>query len=125
MLAINNQQKFNATVKEALTKSANFPRWQNAIGKAVAQIELHGEFMTWMPETKSLLIWSQDSNDIHAANGVCDCEAFKRGFPCWHRAAARLVRLYMEARLDEGNNIPYLKPTIERKAERVGGIRIN
>ncbi len=125
MLAINNEQKFSATVKEALTKSANFPRWQNAINRAVAQIELNGTFMTWMPDAKSLLIWSQDSNDIHAANGVCDCEAFKRGFPCWHRAAARLVRLYMEAQLEEMNNIPYLKQTVDRPVERVGGIRIN
>ncbi len=125
MLAINNEQKFNATVKEALTKSVNFPRWQNAVNKAVAQIELNGTFMEWMTDTKSLLIWSQDSNDIHAANGVCDCEAFKRGFPCWHRAAARLVRLYTEARTEESIEIPYLKPTITRKAEFVGKIRIN
>jgi hypothetical protein len=125
MLAINNEQKFNAVVKEALSKSVNFPRWQTAINKAVVQIEENGTFMEWMKDTKSLLIWSQASNEIHAANGVCDCPAYKRGFPCWHRAAARLVRLYMEPQTEESNNIPYLRPTVNRKAEFVGRIRIN
>jgi hypothetical protein len=31
----------------------------------------------------------------------------------------------MEAQLEEMNNIPYLKPTVDRPVERVGGIRIN
>jgi hypothetical protein len=141
MLNTKDANKFGKVIAGALgkvemtiTNPALKSRWINAIAKAVYQIEAHGEFMTWMPETKSLLIWSQDSNDIHAANGVCDCEAYKRGFPCWHRAAARLVRLYIEAennpapvktQADEMNTAPYLKPTIERKAERIGGIRIN
>jgi hypothetical protein len=28
---------------------------------------------------------------------VCQCQAFTHGQPCWHRAAARLVRRYHEA----------------------------
>ena len=122
MLAINNQQKINEIVTESLAKSANYSRWLNAINKAVVQIDANGNFMEWMEDSKSLLIWSQDSNEIHAANGVCDCPAYKRGFPCWHRAAARLVRLYMEP---EAKELTYLRPTIERKAEFVGRIRIN
>ncbi len=72
MLAINRQEKFKEIVKEALAKSANFPRWQNAINKAVVQIELNGEFITWMPETKSIVIWNQETNRVHSANGICD-----------------------------------------------------
>ncbi len=129
MLAINNQAKFNEIVKEARTKSANFKRWQNAINKAVVQIELQPEFIEWMPETKSLLIWSQESNEIHSANGVCDCIAFTKGFPCWHRAAARLVRLYNEAETatsshDEQSNAPYLRNSSTYKGEIVGSVRI-
>lgn len=130
--AIENQDRFNEIVKEALAKSANYSRWQNAINKAVVQMELHGEFMTWQPETKSLLIWSQESGDIHAANGVCDnCKAFERKFPCWHRAAARLVRLYFEAVEAEKEEIrkqvfepTYLKPTSTKPVEMCGRIRL-
>jgi hypothetical protein len=127
MLAINNEQKFNAVVTEALSKSVNFPRWQTAINKAVVQIEENGTFMEWMKDTKSLLIWSQASNEIHAANGVCDCPAYKRGFPCWHRAAARLVRLYMEpvTAQTETKEMPYLRPRKQAvRVEKYGGIRI-
>ncbi len=87
--------------------------------------------MTWMEADKSLLIWSQKSNKIYTANGVCQCRAFEQGSPCFHRAAARLVRLYMETESVpvqaqiQTEEIPYLKPTVERKAERIAGIRIN
>jgi hypothetical protein len=137
MLEITDTSKFGKVIADALSKveltatdAQTKKRWINAIAKSVAQIELHGEFMTWMPETKSLLIWSQDSNDIHAANGVCDCEAYKRGFPCWHRAAARLVRLYMEpetvhAPVREVNEIPYLRNTKEPiRVEKYGSVRL-
>ncbi len=81
------------TVTDAKTKT----RWINAISKATAEIEQNGVFMTWQKTEKSLLIWSQESNEIYSSNGICTCEAYLRGFPCWHRAAARLVRLYLEA----------------------------
>ncbi|MCA1622540.1 MAG: SWIM zinc finger family protein [Acidobacteria bacterium] len=132
MLEITNQDKFGKVIADAIAKveltvtdNQTKARWINAISKAAAQIEENGVFMTWQSETKSLLIWSQESNEIYSSNGVCSCPAFKRGFACWHRAAARLVRLYNEPQAEEMNNAPYLKPTIERKAERVGGIRIN
>lgn len=129
MLAINNQEKFNSIVEEALAKSANFPRWQNAINRAVTQINLYGEFMTYDKAENYLVIWSQGSNKIYSANGVCQCEGFKRGLPCWHRAAARLVRLYLE--LPENKtpvfpcpeNAPYLKSSTQStNAVKVGGI---
>jgi ribosomal protein L28 len=114
----------NSSGADAQTKR----RWINAICKASLQIENHGVFMTWQPETNSLLIWSQDSDGIYSSNGVCQCKSFTEfNQACWHRAAARMVRLYMEPQAApvEVKEIPYLKPTIERKAERVAGIRIN
>jgi hypothetical protein len=129
--------KVELTVTDAQTKS----RWINAIGKAVVEIEENGDFMTWLDGSQSLLIWSQKSNNIYTSNGVCQCRAFEQGSPCFHRAAARLIRIYKElegvqvemAQLYlgmenvpvQGEEIPYLKTTIERKAERIGGIRIN
>ncbi len=86
--------------------------------------------MTWMEEDKSLLIWSQKSNNIYAANGVCQCRAFEQGSPCFHRAAARLVRLYMEmenapVQIKEVNEIPYLKNTKEPvRIEKYGSVKL-
>lgn len=129
MLAINNQEKFNEIIKTALAKSANFPRWQNAINKAVVQIELNGAFMTYDETENYLLIWSQGSDKIYSANGVCQCEGFRRGTPCWHRSAARLVRLYLE--LPENKNPVFpneapkmLKTSSDKKPEQVGRYRI-
>lgn len=132
MIQINDQNKFETVVNEALSKSANFPRWQNAIKKAVAQIEENGEFMTYDEKENYLLIWSQGSNEIYSANGNCQCKAFEQGFPCYHRAAARIVRLYLElpepvapalpARCEEQTN--YLKQPTGRKPEWCGRYRI-
>jgi hypothetical protein len=136
MLEITDTNKFGKVIADALSKveltvtdAQTKRRWVNAIAKATVEIEQNGDFMNWMEEDKSLLIWSQKSNNIYAANGVCQCRAFEQGAPCFHRAAARLIRLYMETESVpvkvKSENIPYLKKTTQVKAERVGGIRIN
>jgi hypothetical protein len=152
MLQIENKDTFGKIIADALSKveqtvtdAQTKTRWINAIAKATVEIEENGDFMTWMEEDKSLLIWSQKSNNIYAANGVCQCRAFEQGAPCFHRAAARLVRLYMEMEVVQvemvqlfmkaenvpvqakakADEIPYLKRTVQIKAERIAGIRIN
>ncbi len=134
MLQIENKDRFGKVIADALSKveltvadAQTKRRWVRAIAKATVEIEENGVFMTWMQDDKSLLIWSQKSNQIYTANGVCQCRAFEQGSPCFHRAAARLVRLYLEAENApvQAEEIPYLKPTVERKAERVAGIIIN
>ena len=134
MLQIENKDRFGKVIADALSKveltvtdAHNKKRWINAIAKATVEIEENGVFMTWQEADKSLLIWSQKSNNIYAANGVCQCRAFEQGSPCFHRAAARLIRLYMETENTpvQAEEIPYLKPTVQIKAERVAGIRIN
>jgi hypothetical protein len=134
MLQIENKDRFGKVIADALSKleqtvndAQTKRRWINAIAKATVEIEENGVFMTWMEADKSLLIWSQKSNNIYAANGVCQCRAFEQGSPCFHRAAARLVRLYMETESMpvQAEDVSYLKPTVERKAERIAGIRIN
>ncbi len=110
--------KVELTVTDAQTKK----RWINAIAKAVIEIEENGVFMNYDKKDNYLVIWSQKSNEVYSANGVCRCKAFERGFACWHRAAARLVRLYLElpeniaptfpnAEKLETNEIPYLPNT--------------
>ncbi len=136
MLQIENKDRFGKVIADSLTKieltvtdAKNKRRWIRAIAKAVVELEENGVFMTWMENDKSLLIWSQKSNNIYTANGVCQCRAFEQGSACFHRAAARLVRLYMETEnvpvQAQAGEIPYLRQTIERKAERIAGIRIN
>ena len=141
MLEIENKELFGKVIADALSRveqttadAQTKKRWINAISKAAVEIEQNGVFMTWQDAEQSLLIWSQKSNHIYSANGVCQCRAFEQASPCFHRAAARLVRLYIEAEnnptpvkthAQEVLEAPYLKQTIERKVERVGGIRIN
>jgi hypothetical protein len=135
MLEITNQELFGKVIADALAKvelsvtdARTKSRWINAISKAAVEIEENGVFMTWQEDDQSLLIWSQKTNNIYTANGVCQCRAFEQGSACFHRAAARLIRLYMEtaqAASVQTEEIPYLKPTVDRPVERVGGIRIN
>lgn len=130
MLEITNQEKFNSIVEEALSKSANLPRWQNAIRKAVAQIEANGDFMNYDEKENYLVIWSQGSDKVYSANGVCECRAFEQGFPCWHRAAARLIRNYFglaentAPEFPKPEAAPYLKPSSNFKPTIVGNYRI-
>ncbi len=137
MLEIENKDRFGKVIAGALgkveltvTDAQTKKRWIRAIAKAAVEIEQNGVFMTWQEEDHSLLIWSQKSNQIYSANGVCQCRAFEQGSPCFHRAAARLIRIYMEpetvaAPFQEVNEIPYLKNTKEPvRIEKYGSVRL-
>jgi hypothetical protein len=143
MLEIKDTNKFGkvtaaaiAKVELTVTDAQNKKRWINAIGKAVIEIEENGAFMTYDKADNHLVIWSQKSNEIYSANGVCQCKAFERGMACWHRAAARLVRIYLElpenvapnfpnAEKLEPNEIPYLPNTKEPvRVEKYGSVRL-
>ena len=137
MFQIENKDKFGKIVADSLAKieltvtdAGMKKRWINAIAKATAEIEANGVFMTYQPEDHSLIIWRQKSNNIYTANGVCQCRAFEQGAPCFHCAAARLVRLYMEletasAAVREVKEITYLKNTKEPiRVEKYGSVRL-
>jgi hypothetical protein len=83
-------------VDTALQSAANHPRWLNAINRAVAELVEN----PYISQQDGHLLIASPSGAIYSANGVCQCEAFTHGQPCWHRAAARLVRLHNEARQD-------------------------
>lgn len=85
-----NPTTFAAVVEKASHDAANHPRWLQAIARAIVEIsdnpwiargELHG------------LVIGSPSGNVYAANGTCQCKAHEFGQPCWHRAAARIVRL--------------------------------
>lgn len=90
-----NPTTLSAVVDQAIQKAADHPRWLNAINRAVAEL-VENPYLD--RQDGHLLIASSSSSKIYAANGVCQCLAYQNGKqPCWHRAAARLVRLHDEA----------------------------
>lgn len=153
---IQNPELFYKLVADSITKTQSSKiseddqkRWINAIGKAVAKTEEQGEFLHYDETDTHLIIFSNDSNKIYSANGICQCAAYERNNPCWHRAAARLFRIYFEV-VSEGpplqqsgggvfaaniaplpsawvaaavmDNAPYIKT--EAPSEKMGAFRI-
>lgn len=92
MLSID-QGRMQQVAEEAFNKVSGNRRWETAIAKAKAQLE-ENPYMHF--DGRSLLILSP-SNEIYTTNGACQCKAYRSGQPCWHRAAARLVKRYNEA----------------------------
>jgi hypothetical protein len=87
-----DQSKLQEIVEKAFNAARN-RRWEVAIVKAKQQIE-ENPFMHL--DGDALLILSPESSEIYRANGTCQCKAFQHHQPCWHRAAARLVKRYIE-----------------------------
>ena len=80
----------NLTAKVADARLAK--RWQNAIIRALGEIEINGAFMHFDAAEGVLVIWSQRTSEIYEASNRCQCKAFAQRQPCWHRAAARLIK---------------------------------
>ncbi len=94
-----NHEVLGQIAAESIAKinpaSKNGQRWINAIAKATVEIESN-PYMTYDHDSHSLLMMSDTSSEIYTANGTCQCKAFANGFPCRHRAAARLCAIYIE-----------------------------
>lgn len=84
--------RMQQVVETALQAVKSNKRWTNAVVRAAAEMEAN-DFMSW--NGHALVIWSK-SNEVYEANGVCQCKAYEKGQPCWHRAATRLVQRYNE-----------------------------
>jgi hypothetical protein len=88
-----DQDKVQRLAQEAFNKVSGDRRWETAIAKAKVQLETNPYMHL---DGHSLLILSP-SGEIYTANGTCQCKAFQRKQPCWHRAAARIVERYNES----------------------------
>jgi hypothetical protein len=94
-----------AVVEQAKQDAAQHPRWLNAIARAARELTTNPYLERG--EHSSLIIGSP-SGRCYSSNGICQCTAYtglfdgrqvhQGGQACWHRAAARLVRLHDEAR---------------------------
>ena len=82
-----------AVVDRALKDAADHPRWLHAIDRAVVELIDN----PYLERQDGHLLIASPSGQIYSSNGICQCKAFEFGQPCWHRAAARLVRLHDEA----------------------------
>jgi hypothetical protein len=85
---------FFAVVNAAKAKAAGQAAWVRAIERAAEQIHDNPYIAE---DGDALLIQSATGNEIYRANGTCQCKAYNRNMPCWHRAAAQLVKRYREA----------------------------
>lgn len=129
---ITNREQFLAIVAQATADAhrnckteSDRNRWIRAIAKAAAQIETNGEFMHYDERENYLLIWSQESGEIYSANGVCGCEAFKRGFPCFHRAGARIFRIYFGMAENKSSLLPNNRRAVSANILPADSIRIS
>lgn len=142
-LEIKNQTTFETVVSDAIQSAITncetdnqAKRWERAIDRAVTEIKENPYLDYDSGKNELLILTSSPSNNIYSANGVCQCLAYKNGKkPCWHRAAARVWRLYLEA---ENKPLPpvkatavvgnytehFLKITTISSTERVGNVRI-
>jgi hypothetical protein len=85
-----NSSTLQAVADKALVDAAASPRWVAAIERAL--IELDSNPFLERAEHGGLIIGSP-SGACYSSNGVCQCPSYSFGHACWHRAAARLVRL--------------------------------
>ncbi len=97
-----NLSTLDAVVAQALQDAADHPRWLVAIDRAERELNTN----PWIErgDLHGLVIGSP-SGKCYAANGECQCTAFEFKTPCWHRAAARLVRLHDERELQAAYNV--------------------
>lgn len=88
-----NSSTLAAVVEKAAHDAANHPRWLTAIGRAIVELDSN----PYMERAAyGGLIIGSPSGQCYTSNGVCQCAAYTHGQACWHRAAARLVRLHDE-----------------------------
>jgi hypothetical protein len=92
--AVNRQ---TVALQEARKQAAEHQAWLNAINKAALYLSAE----QWAFDGETLVIMSATTDDARYLVTVkhCECRAFKRGIPCWHRAAVRLLEKTAEVEL--------------------------
>lgn len=148
MLEIRNNEIWTRTIADAITKAKCNPgtrkveNWVNQIGYAAKSIETN-PYLHY--EDGNLIVLSERSLNLYEVDEYCDCVgAVEFGQICWHRVAKRLWENYLEAECAEADRIleteileaievpkisdnsdkPYLKPSSDKKPEKLGNIRI-
>lgn len=85
-------------VDTARQAAAGSPRWLRAIDSAYDYL-LQQDVLSYDAAAHALRVESaSEPGKVYESNGDCQCRAAELGNPCWHRAAARLVRRAFELR---------------------------
>jgi len=104
-----NRQTVALALQEARKQAAEHQAWLNAINKAALYLAAE----QWAFDGETLVIMSATTDDARylVTTKCCECKAFKRGIPCWHRAAARLLCKTAEMDLELPNAGAWYKGT--------------
>lgn len=123
MLEITHNNLFAEVVEAAKHRTLGDERWIHAIDRAAREIA-DNPMLHW--QGTSLLIQSSTSSEVYEANGSCQCPAFGFHNACWHRAAFKLWKRYLEAlaRPARSEDAAVLVSPAARKVERVRGFQI-
>lgn len=84
-----NRTTVATALRQARIEAAEHRAWINAINRAALNLEA----CWWSFDGDDLLIESATDSSLRYtvdAHG-CECKASKKGSPCWHRAARRLL----------------------------------
>ncbi len=83
-----SRQTVAAALRQARIEAAEHKAWINAINRAALNLES----CVWQFDGETLVIASASSNKRYTVTQYgCECRAFADGWPCWHRAARRLL----------------------------------
>ena len=84
-----NRTTVGAALQDARRHCGQQLRWLNALNRAALNLEA----CRWAFDGEVLQIESAtNSGTFHTVDAHgCDCRAFQKGHPCWHRAARRLL----------------------------------
>ncbi len=88
-----NHALLDSVVATALEKAKNDKSWVNAIKKAHTAM-LENPYIEAI-DNHTLLIAGE--NGVYTGNSTCQCTAYSKGKPCYHRASAKLWQRYNEA----------------------------
>jgi hypothetical protein len=98
-------------VNSARIAAAGDRRWLNAIDRATR--ELDGNPFVEALDDHTLLIASPTSGRVYVADGSCQCLAFQKGQPCWHRAMSRIFQRYTESQAHQSSHLTYQQAVAE------------
>ncbi len=84
-----NRTTVGAALQDARRQCGQHLRWLNALNRAALNLEA----CPWQFDGETLRIASAtEGGQFHTVDAHgCQCRAFQRGNPCWHRAARRLL----------------------------------
>ena len=125
-------------VHNAYERVGDDARWRRAIEKAAAWI-MQQDALVYDGDTSELIgVNSASSDRVYSPSPLsCQCEAFAKNAPCWHRAAALLVKraaelqdkMYLEdvavrlAAWQERGWVPQSMDIVEVRGERIANWR--